>query len=234
MLLGTAGRQQPEVDAVRLLERGRRRGRRLHRRLRRGRASPDVASRHRAEPELRPLSAAGQGDLPHPPARRPHRRSAQLLHGQLASDIPSTCTAPRPRACRSRQVPSGSRGADDLPGRADAGHSRRARPHAPRLRVQREPPGARRRPQGRHAVGARPRDRRATRWLRARHRPRSRRRRVEQAGRVTRHGAGRHLSGGRARCDGERRPRAARAGVPGARLSLRHAHRLGRVLRRHR
>ena len=56
-------------------------------------------------------------------------------------------------------------------------------------------------------------------------------------GRAVRDAGGRAVrraSAGRARRDGDRHARAARAGVPGARVPVRHAARFGGVLRRHR
>ena len=132
-------RRKPEVDALGVLQRDRRRRRGVHRRLRRGRSPADVARWHRDQPRLRPHPADRQGDLPHPPPRRPHRGLAQLLHGELAA---ARRRRVRPRSGRPPHpvVSTRRRRAADLPRRAHTRNASGARPHAPGLRLQHQPP----------------------------------------------------------------------------------------------
>ena len=189
-----------------------------------------------AEPRLRPrlgrwCKAIFLTHLP----RRPHHGSAPTSSWAAGRRSRRRRMDPLPAGLPIPIVPAGPRSAAGLPGRAHAGHAGRDRPPAARafayninLRVLDE---------GRKDV---------TQSVRVHEIGVQRDGFVpdidlgvvadalEHAGRVARHGAGRRLSRGRTRCDGERHPGAARAGVPRARLPLRHAHRLGRVLRRHR
>ena len=131
--------ENPKSTRCRVLQRDRRRRRGVHRRLRRGRSPADVARRHRDQPRLRPHPADRQGDLPHPPPRRPHRGLAQLLHGELAAarvDVygPGPGRPPHPVVSTRR------RRAADLPRRAHTRNASGARPHAPGLRLQHQPP----------------------------------------------------------------------------------------------
>ncbi len=162
VLLGTAGRQQPEVDAVRLLERGR------------GRATPRTSSTV-ARARTRQMWRAGIGLNPNFDRSRPQVKAIFLthLHGDHIVDLPNffmgswppnpvDVYGPAPAGLPIPRFPPDLVAPMIYPDEPTPGTRATARPHAPRVRLQREPQGARRRPQGRHAIGARARDRRAS------------------------------------------------------------------------
>ncbi len=106
----------------------------------------------------------------------------------------STCTGPVRPACRSRSFPPDADVPLVFPDEPAPGHSSGARPHAPGLRLQHQPPHRGRGTQGRDAVGGCARDRRVSRRLRPRHRSRRRGRLHESRIGGAAHGACRHLS----------------------------------------
>ena len=140
---------------------------------------------------------------------------------------------PRPGGTADPGVPARRRAPPGVPRRADAGH---AGPVDQMLRAFAYNINLRIADEGRNGVSNRCGSTRSA-WLGTDMRPTS----ISAAwptaragvGRA-RHGARRRLSRGRPRGDGERDPRAARAGVPRLRLPIRHPRRLGGVLGRHR
>ena len=102
------------------------------------------------------------------------------------------------------------------------------------VRLQRQPPCRQRRARRRDRFDSRPRDRGAPRRLHARRRSRRCSRQQLGGGRGPADGPGRDLPPGRSRGQRDRNARAARSGVSGARLPLRHATWLRRLVRRHR